>query len=92
MKKKTCSWLNSKLRGGIQILDDGIWPCCGPSKPFYNEKNLDYLKITAEELMEKRKHIKKARNNKPEKIIIEIINKFKNTMDVEKICKNFTLI
>ena len=62
MKKKTCPWLDSNIRGGIQILNNRIYPCCGPSKPFYNDENLDYSKISIEELIEKRKELQEKIN------------------------------
>ncbi|MDD3594280.1 MAG: radical SAM protein [Candidatus Gastranaerophilales bacterium] len=57
MKKKTCEWLDSNVRGGLNILDDKIYPCCGPSKPLYDEENLDYTKISLDELQQKRKKL-----------------------------------
>ena len=59
MKKKTCRWLDSNTWGGIQILDDKIYPCCGPSEPLYDEENLDYSKISIDELLEKRRVLQK---------------------------------
>ena len=57
MKKKICSWLDSNIRGGIQILDDRIYPCCGISEPMFAEKDLDYSKITVEDIRAKRNEL-----------------------------------
>ncbi len=62
MKKKTCSWLDSNIRGGIQILNNKIYPCCGPSKPFYDSEDLDYSALSIEELMEKRRKLQQQIN------------------------------
>lgn len=62
MKKKTCEWLDSNIWGGIQILDDNILPCCITSTPCIHEKDLDYSKISVEEIIEKRKRLQEEIN------------------------------
>jgi len=61
MKKKTCRWLDSNTWGGIQILDNGLHSCCNfKAATFYREKDLDYSKISIEELMQKRTELAEA--------------------------------
>lgn len=86
MKKKICSWLDSNITGGIQILDDKIFPCCGTQEPFYAEKNLDYSKISIEELMAKRKELYERINcGTACKGCERIIEKEENNIDIGKI-------
>ena len=86
MKKKTCRWLDSNLWGGIQILDDAIYPCCGPGKPFFKEKNLDYSKISIDELIAKRKELQEQINEGTAcQGCEELVEKEESNIDVGKI-------
>ena len=86
MKKKTCSWLDSNIRGGIQILDDKIFPCCGESKPLIDEKDLDYSKISIDDLIAKRIELAEKINEGTACVGCEqIIEKEEEDIDIGKI-------
>ncbi len=84
--KKICSWLDSNIRGGIQILNDGIWPCCGQSEPMFQEDNLDYDNITIDEIKKRRFKVYELMNKNEACVGCEqIVEKPEDEIDIGKI-------
>ena len=84
--KKICSWLDSNIRGGIQILNDGIWPCCGPSAPMFKDSNIDFNSISIEEIQKQRLMVYELMNKNEACVGCEqIIEKPETDIDIGKI-------
>lgn len=50
MKKKVCNWLDSNIRGGIQIVDSKIYPCCCTDKPMIELQDFNYESLSVEKI------------------------------------------
>ena len=85
-KKKICSWLDSNIKGGIQILNDGIYPCCGTAEPMIYEDGLDYNKITMKDIQNGRLKVYELMNkNEACMGCDQIVEKDENDIDIGKI-------
>lgn len=63
LKKKTCSWLDGNINGGVQMLAGKVFSCCVCSQQILPKMYNDFSEVTAREIMDARKIFMEKLNN-----------------------------